>query len=167
VAVALLAVPALVGLLVLAARRPSSAPGDWAVAAALALAAMALAALLRRLSLRFALTAVSASLAAAVIRGGAGTWDLAGGLECLVTELGAAAGLVGIATLAARRRADPATLGGWAVAGAVAGDAALHVTCGSHGSLTHLTLFHVGGVLLAALLAGWAVRRARAAPVVA
>jgi anti-sigma factor RsiW len=167
VAVALLAVFGLAALLVLVARKPSIAAGDWAVAGALSLAAIGLAALVRRLTARFAATAVSASLVAALVRGGAGSWDLAAGLECLVTELAAAAGLVAVGWLAARRRLDPGDLGVWAVAGALAGDAALHVTCGSHGSLAHLALFHVGGVLLTALLAGWAVRRARGAPVAA
>jgi hypothetical protein len=166
-ALAVLAVTGLGALLVLAARRPAPPPVDWAVAGALALAAMALAALVRRISVRFALAAVSASLAAALIRGRAGAWNLAEGLECLATELGVATGLAAIAWLAARRRADPAALGGWAVAGALAGDAALHLICEAHGALAHLALFHAGGVLLVALLAGWAVRRARAAPVAA
>jgi hypothetical protein len=167
VAVALLAVAGLAAVLVLLARRPSLEAGDWAVAGALALAAIGLAALVRRLTVRFAATAVSASLVAAVVRGGTGSWDLAGGLECLVTEVAAAAALVAVGWLAARRRVDPADLGVWAVAGALAGDAALHVTCGAHGSLAHLALFHVGGVLLTALLAIWATRRARGAPIAA
>lgn len=164
---ALLAVAGLAALLVLAARRPSLAPGDWAVAGLLALAAVGLAALARRLTASFAAAAVSASLVAAVVRGGAGSWALAGGLECLVTEVAAAAGLVAVGWLAARRRLEAGDLGVWAVAGALAGDAALHVTCGAHGSLAHLALFHVGGVLLVALLAGWAVWRARGARVAA
>jgi len=167
VAVALLAVVGLAALLVLVARRPSIAPGDWAVAGGLTLAAIGLAALVRRLTVRFAATAVSAALVAALVRGGAGSWDLLGGLECLVTEVAAAAGLVAVGWLAARRRLDPGDLGVWAVAGALAGDAALHVTCGAHGSLTHLALFHVGGVLLTAVMAIRAARRARLAPVAA
>jgi hypothetical protein len=167
VAVALLAVVGLAALLVLVARQPSIAPGDWAVAGGLTLGAIGLAALVRRLTARFAASAVSASLVAALVRGGAGSWDLAGGLECLITEVAAAAGLVTVGWLAARRRLDPGDLGVWAVAGALAGDAALHVTCGAHGSLTHLALFHVGGVLLTAVLAIWAARRARGVPVAA
>jgi len=167
IAVALVAVVGLAALLVLAARRPSLSPGDWAVAGALTLAAIGIAALARRLTAAFAAAAVSASLVAAVVRGGAGPWELAAGLDCLVTEVAAAAGLATVGWLAARRRLDPAHPSVWAVAGALAGDAALQITCGSHGSLAHLALFHVGGVLLTALLAGWAARRARGTPVAA
>lgn len=39
-----------------------------------------------------------------------------------------------------------------ASAGALAGDAALHLTCQAHESLPHLLVFHVGGILLAAVV---------------
>jgi hypothetical protein len=45
-------------------------------------------------------------------------------------------------------------LGAWAVAGALAGDATLQITCSHHAALSHLLVFHAGGVL-AVLAASW------------
>lgn len=144
------------------ARHPSQAPSDWALAAALAVVAVGLAALVRRLTLRFAASAVSAALVAAALGGGEGPLVLPTGLHCLLTEVAAAAGVAAVAWLLARRRAagssagaggGVATLGAWALAGAVAGDAALQIACGAHDSLPHLLVFHAGGVLVVAALA--------------
>jgi hypothetical protein len=50
-----------------------------------------------------------------------------------------------------------------AVAGALAGDAALQVTCAAHAYAPHLLAFHVGGVLLAGAAAGVITRLPRIA----
>jgi hypothetical protein len=47
-----------------------------------------------------------------------------------------------------------------AAAGALAGDAALQVTCSAHGVGLHLLAFHAGGVVLAAAAASL-LRRGR------
>jgi anti-sigma factor RsiW len=143
------------------ARHPSRAVGDWGLAAALVVVALGLAALVRRLTLRFAAAAVSASLVAAALGGGAGPLELPTGEHCLLTVVAAAAGVTAVAWLATRRGASRSlapALGVWALAGAVAGDAALQVACGARDSLAHLLVFHAGGVALVALLALLAAR---------
>jgi hypothetical protein len=144
----LLVAPA--ALLVALGRHPSHEPADWIVGAALAGTAMALAAALRRLTPGFAAAAGSAALVAALARGGAGPLAAATGLHCLATEAGAAAGSALVAWLVLRRGAVPllrSALGAWAVAGALAADAALQITCADHGSVAHLLAFHATGVL--------------------
>ncbi|HET9553720.1 MAG TPA: hypothetical protein VFP50_12195, partial [Anaeromyxobacteraceae bacterium] len=67
------------------------------------------------------------------------------------TELAAAGATAGVAWLVLRRGAAPllrSTLGAWAVAGALAADAALQISCAEHGSAAHLVAFHLAGVLL-------------------
>jgi hypothetical protein len=46
-----------------------------------------------------------------------------------------------------------ASLAAGGMAGALAADAALHVTCRAHGALPHLLVFHLGGVVLVAVAA--------------
>lgn len=95
---------------------------------------------------------VVAALAAAALSGARGPLAPALGAECLATEL-ATAGLVVAAAWFALRGGTtvPATaaMAGAAGAGALAGDAALQLTCSAHGSAPHLLLFHVGGIVLA------------------
>jgi hypothetical protein len=55
-----------------------------------------------------------------------------------------------------RRNPRPGALAQAAAAGALAGQAALHLGCSMHAQAPHLWVFHVGGVALAAL-AGWLV----------
>jgi hypothetical protein len=135
-------------------RSPSTA--DWAVALVLVAGAAALAALASRFSLGVAVAAIFAAVAAALARGGQGPLALSMGLDCLATEIGAAALVGGVAWLAVRRgpsaRARNA-LAAAGAAGAVAADAALQVTCAASASLAHLLVFHVGGVV-AVVVAG-------------
>jgi hypothetical protein len=157
---ALIAVVGVAALLAAMARNPSSAAADWVVAMGLAAGAVALAFLARRLTPGFAVTAVSAALVAAAVRGGPGPLELGEGLECLAIEVAAAAAVAGTAWFAGRRTPGPVALGPWAVAGSLAGTAALQVACGAHTSLAHLVTFHAGGVLLVAAvtLAGTRLR---------
>jgi hypothetical protein len=150
---ALLATVGVVALLAGLARNPSNAAEDWGVSAALAAGAIAVAILARRLTIRFAVVAVSAAFVAAAVRGGPGDLAFAEGLECLLIEAAAAAAVASAAWLAARRAPGTVPLGTWAIAGALAGDAALQISCGAHLSMLHLVTFHAGGVLVVAALA--------------
>ena len=134
------------------ARKHSRSPEDWAVAAVLAVLAIVLAAFARRRPLFVVGVAVLATMAAGLAFGEA---PLAGapGVHCLATELASAAAVVGAVWLAVRRgTTSPArsAIAAAAAAGALAGDAALQVTCGAQNEVPHLLAFHVGGVLLAA-----------------
>jgi hypothetical protein len=150
----------IVAVLVGLARDPSRAVSDWLVAAALAAVAIALTALARRLTLRFAVAAISAALVAAVIQGGAGPVAFPGGLHCALTEGGGAVVAAGVAWLASRRRRLSTSFAVWAAAGALAGDAALQIACTERASLPHVAVFHVGGlVVIAAAAAALAALR--------
>lgn len=83
------------------------------------------------------------------------------GSSCGVVELlGAALPLGAVAALALRGRTEGGALlfAGVAAAGALAGQAALGLTCPDRGDFGHVAVFHVGTVLVAALL-GAAVSR--------
>ncbi len=80
-----------------------------------------------------------------------------GGIDCGFTELLAATLPLVAAAWMFRRRPQPGALATAAAAGALAGQAALHLVCGGNHSAVHLWLFHVGGVAAAAL-AGWMVQ---------
>ncbi len=155
--------PVLAALVLLVALAPhrSRSPGDWAVASALGLSAVALAAVASRISLGVVAAGVSAAFVAALVAGGEGPLALPTGLHCLGIEVASAAAAAGTAWLAIRR--GPASraryaLAAAAVAGALAGDAALEITCDVHTALPHLLAFHVGGVLVAAAGALLALR---------
>lgn len=160
------AAAALMAVLVGLARHRNGSTGDWLVAGGVALVALALAALSVRRPLVALAGGAAAALAAAVATGGPGALEPGTGLHCLFTELGAAAAVVGAGWLALRGGAtSPAR---WAVAaaaaaGALAGGAALEVTCSAHGALSHDVVFHLGGVVLAAGLASLLGRRHAAA----
>jgi hypothetical protein len=148
--VAALATLAVFGLLVAVARHPSHLPLDLGIAGVLVTVAMVLAALGRRATLGSAALAVSASLGAALLAGRSGALELAGGLECLlivglasVGSAGATWGWLRGEPVERRRHAA----GSSAVAGALAGVAALQLACSAHASLVHLLTFHVGGLL--------------------
>jgi hypothetical protein len=148
-----LAVLASLALIVALASHRSRSSTDWTVASALAASAVALAAVASRFSLGGVVAGVSAALLAALLAGGEGPLALASGLHCLGIEIATAAAVAGAAWLAIRRglassRARHA-LPAAAVAGALAGDAALQITCGAN-ALPHLLVFHVGGVLVVA-----------------
>ena len=157
-ALGVLTVGAVTTLLAAAGRHPSHAAGDLALAVLLAAAGAGVAALAGRISRRVALV-VSAALAATVLRGGAGALEVGQGLDCLLTEGAAAAGLALVARLVARRTALSVDAGAWGVAGALAGAAALQITCAAHASLPHLAVFHAGGVLAALAIAALVARR--------
>jgi hypothetical protein len=156
------------GLVLGLASSRSPAPEDWVVALALGAAAPALAALSGRFSLGVIAGAVLAAMAAALARGAEGPLALSKGAHCLAVELASAAAVAGVVWLA-RGPGPPAWarrgLVAAAAAGALAADAALHVTCGASGSLPHLLVFHVGGVAAAGavLLLGSRLRPARSA----
>lgn len=142
------------------ARSPSTA--DWALAAILWATAVALAAAASRRPRLVIAGSVLAVAAAGAISGGPGPLVPALGLECLATELASAAVVVGAVWLAIRSgTTSPArsAIAAAAAAGALAGDAALQVTCAAHTSVPHLLAFHVSGVILAALGASLLWRR--------
>ena len=146
---ALVLLAAVAGLVALA-RHPSHEPGDWLVAAGLVTASVGVAALVRRLTIGFAATAASAALFAALLRGSEGQLSALGGLECLLVEAAVAGGAAAFAWRLFRRGPDSvrrSSVGVWATAGALAGDAALQVSCAQHDSLPHLLVFHLGGLL--------------------
>jgi hypothetical protein len=92
------------------------------------------------------------------------------GAECLAAELVAAGAVAGAAWLALRRGTGapaPLTMAAAAAAGALAGDAALQITCEAHAAAAHAVVFHLGGVVLAAAIAAVVWRRPRVAPAVA
>ena len=110
-----------------------------------------------------ALVAVAAAAAFALAAGGAPGFALAGqmgglaprvGAECLLAELLAAGLPFAAAAWTFRRSPRAGSLAQAAAAGALAGQAALHLGCPAHAQAAHLWVFHVGGVALAAL-AGW------------
>ncbi len=152
------------------ARSRSRSTEDWAMAAVLAALAIALAAFARRRPLLVVGVTVLAALAAGLAFG---QTPLAGapGVHCLATELASAAVVVGAVWLALRKgTTSPArsAIAAAAAAGALAGDAALQVTCGAQDEVPHLLAFHVGGVLLAAAAASllWrAAQRVAARPI--
>ncbi|HEV8323888.1 MAG TPA: hypothetical protein VG389_19885 [Myxococcota bacterium] len=83
------------------------------------------------------------------------------GLRCVGTELVAALLPFAVAPwLWLRRRAEggPGRFAGIAAAAALAGQAALHLTCHESAAGPHLLVFHTGGVLLAAALGTLASR---------
>jgi hypothetical protein len=148
-------------LLVVLGQERSAAARDWILAAALCCAAAGLVVLTRRLSLPVAAGAVVAGAVAAGISGQAGPIEAALGMHCVALESAAACAAVGAGWLAARRGLSSIGLGfivATAAAGALAGDAALHLTCRARDSLPHLMVFHLGGIILAAMLAGLAWR---------
>jgi predicted anti-sigma-YlaC factor YlaD len=144
---------AVVGLLLAFARNRSQSPDDWMVGAALAVAALAVAAMAGRLALGVVVAAVSAAVAAALFAGGPGPLAADHGAICLSMELVAAALVGGAAWIGARGATPQAvrrSLATGAVAGALAADAALQITCGAHDATAHLLTFHAAGVLLVA-----------------
>jgi hypothetical protein len=141
------------------ARHPSPIGWPWAPAAVVFLAACALLLLARRRGLLATALGTAVAIGLALLAG-RGELALFVGVQCAVHELGTA--LIPVATLLLlQRSADPArsAIVGAAAAGALAGTAALHLTCPDAGSMLHVLVFHVGGVLAAAGLAGAAAAR--------
>jgi hypothetical protein len=138
------------------ARNPSRSLFDWTLAAVLWAFAVVLAVTASRKPLLTTALAVLAGVAAASISGAPGNLAALLGLECLATEVASAAIVVGAVWLALRGGTTspprPA-IAAAAAAGALAGDAALQVTCSAHTALPHVMAFHVGGILIAAAAA--------------
>lgn len=154
----------MVVLLLVFARQRSEAPEDWAIGAVLAIAALAVASFAGRFAMGVVVAAVAAAAAAAIAGGREGALDLATGVECLVLVLASAGLVAGAAWLGVRGGSRPAvrnTLAMGGLAGALAADAALQLTCHAHGSLPHLLSFHLGAVVLVAAAAVAVVRSAR------
>ena len=148
------------------ARSRSPSVSDWALAAGLLLVAVLLvASASRRPRLATALAGL-AVVAAATISGTPGPLAVGVGLECLATEVAAGGLTVAAVWLALRGgTTSPAasTIVATGAAGAVAGAAALQITCAAHTALPHVLVFHVGGLVIAAVGAGllWRIRSAR------
>ena len=126
--------------------------------------ALAAAALAGRFATGIVAAAVGAAVAAALARGGAGALDLATGMHCLGTVLVSAGVVGGVGWLSARggaRATAGASLAAGGMAGALAADAALQLTCEAHGALPHLLAFHLGGVALVAVAAVAVLRSVR------
>jgi len=114
------------------------------------------AAMAGRFAVGVVVAAVSAAVAAALFAGGQGPLAADHGVACLSIELAAAALVGGAAWIGARGgtpRAVRRSLAAGAVAGALAADAALQITCGAHNAMPHLLTFHAAGVLLVAAVA--------------
>jgi len=153
---ALLGVIGTVVLLVAFAHERSQAPQDWMIGGGLALAAVIVSSLAGRFAVGIVLAAVIAAIAAALVGGSAGAIDPGTGAECLMTELFSAAVVAGAAWFGVGRGSRATMWGALAaggVAGALAADAALQVTCRAHLASFHVLAFHLGGVLLVAAAA--------------
>ena len=155
-----------VSLVALAGHR---APDGWPASIALAGAAALIAAFLGALPA----AAAALALAAAFIAATGGWPGLAPGtgVECfLIEQVAALVPLLAVLWLARKTGGGPArALVPAAAAGALAGDAALHLACPARHASAHLWAFHFSGILVATLVAvGWsrlsAGRAARAPP---
>jgi hypothetical protein len=128
----------------------------WAAALVVLAGAAALAATAGALRAG-ALVAVAAAAAFAFAAGGVpGPAGLVVDLDCFILELVVAALPLAAAAWTFRTDPRPGALAQAAAAGALAGQAALHIACPLSHQAAHLWVFHVGGVALAAL-AGWLV----------
>jgi len=142
-------------MLVVLGRERSTVARDWFLAALLCSVAAGLIVLTRRYSLAVTAGAVVAAASAAVASGRAGPIEAGLGMHCVALETVSACAVVAAGWLAARRGLVSAGRGfiiATAAAGALAGDAALHLTCRAHASLPHLLVFHLGGILVAAVV---------------
>jgi len=107
-----------------------------------------------------ALFPITASALLAWAAGKQGGLSLAVGLECAAIELGTAGALVVVFGLIASRAGvakeallQRSRLASIAAIGALMGQAYLHTRCEAHDQTLHLFVFHVGAVVLAAVLA--------------
>jgi len=152
------------GALSALSRHRAMDPQSWVVAGAAAVLAAVMAGLSNTgWSVALGVNGASAAL---VLLAGAGTGVSALiGIKCVAIELFAATWPFAAAALSRGIAARPSAAGpaaALAAAGALAGQASLHLTCPAAHALPHLLLFHLGGVVLASL-AGALVLRARPA----
>lgn len=134
------------------------------VAAALALGAIGLAAASAKLPRAAIVVAALTSAAVALAMGSSSGLEARIGAKCTLLELvaGALPWVVGyVVARRSRRTFDVAQGAGLAAAGALAGHAALHLACKVAHADAHLLVFHLGGVVLAPLIA-WITGRALA-----
>jgi hypothetical protein len=99
----------------------------------------------------FSAVAVSLLLVKIDAIGSAVAWKI--GIECLLIELGAAAGPLAAFRFVASERRGPALYGAVGAWGAVMGQLYLHVRCPVAHEAPHLLAFHFGGVVVAAAIA--------------
>jgi len=119
----------------------------WLEAGVVAAAACGLALLAGRRGMLAAGLAVVAAFAMALLAGAGGPLA-AMQLRCSMHEIATAViPVVALLRLGPTGTIARAPLIGVAAAGALAGDAALHVACPDAGSLAHVLVFHVGGVV--------------------
>jgi hypothetical protein len=146
--------------LAFAQHRPLAGP--WFESLSFALVAAGCAALavsaLRKLAVP---AAIAASAALVLVNAGPGVFDGWGGMHCFFAELASAAlpfALVAALVVQRRMRGSGLLYAGVAAAGALAGHAALDLTCPSPSVGLHLVIFHFGGVVVAAALGALAAR---------
>ncbi len=166
VALVAAALGAVWAFLVVSAKSRAAGVEVWLASASLLLVAISCVGLVRRLRGGAAALALGASVAMAAL-----TWAETGavsmgGLPCLLTELGGAVlPFLLVASVYWRRRTlDLGTpLVTVAAAGALAAQAAIHLTCPGRGAGLHVLVFHVGGVLAALVVSALAARLLRRA----
>jgi hypothetical protein len=152
--------PILLPLVTLGATLLSALPGHHlmtaeaiAAASAVGLLAVALAALASRHAWVAAALAFAIPSGAALLLAHGGPLGIGQGVRCVLHELATAALPLGGLWLAKNStRPGRVTVMAVAAVGALAGDAALHLSCPDAGSLSHVLVFHVGGIVAAALL---------------
>ena len=94
-------------------------------------------------------------------------FGMAHGWRCTAMEWAVAAGPLAALFWYSRRevlRFAPSTVAAVAAAGAMGGDAVLHVLCTGTELAPHVWLFHFGGLLVIALAAGLIAKRGRVSP---
>jgi len=143
------------GLLIVVARQHAEGATVWLGAAVVGLGAVVAALAGVRLGGRIALAAAGASALFALFAGTGADVGLERGMPCMGSELFAGFVALGVAWAIRSRQGElvgPGFLGAVAAAGALAGQAALNVTCHVRDALPHLLVFHTGGVIVAALI---------------
>jgi RNA polymerase sigma-70 factor (ECF subfamily) len=143
------------GVVLVTAQHRADSVSAWLASAALALAALAAVAFARGRRAWAMLIAAGVSATVAVWAGQTSGLDVHAGIACTLRELLAALLPLGTAYWAAHREGvwNAAIAATAAVAGAIAGQAALQLACPAAAHETHRLVFHTGGVLLAGLLA--------------
>jgi len=164
-------VPALAAawaVLLLLARSQATDTENWMVSAVVLLCALGLVALALRTGTVALVLALGASLGLSFGTGNSDGFELLHGVKCVVTELVAAAAPYAALffTVMRGQAVSVRSCAAVAAAGALGGQAALHITCPELAHTPHLIATHVAGVVLAALLGTlghrWFVRRAEA-----